>query len=232
MNFAGGASADLSWVYLILFAIFFTASLRVRGNFKFAGAFFRDAVAVRERENIFDATVRETSFILLALLLSGCSMGVLLCVGARHYGALLLPGAHIPGLSLPDGSPLLDMGVCMLIACAYIGVMWFAYFFIGKVFSDDLHTSMWVRGFTSGMALASVLFFPLALAALSYPAHAGVLAATGLLMLILVKCVFVVKGFRIFFTESSLWVVFLYYLCSLEIIPLLIIFGLACSLVG
>lgn len=233
MNMTGAAGgADTSWVYVILFAIFFAASLRVRGNFKFAGAFFRDAVAVRERENIFDATVRETSFILLALLLSGCCLGVLLLEGVRHYGGLVPSGSRLPGISLPESGALLETGVCMALCCAYIGAMWAAYFFIGKVFSDDLHTSMWVRGFTSGMALSAAVFFPLALGALSYPGEGAAMAGAGLLMLILVKCAFIVKGFRIFFTESSLWVVFLYYLCSLEIIPLLITFGLACSLVG
>ena len=58
------------------------------------------------------------------------------------------------------------------------------------------------------------------------------IVVAGFAMLILVKFVFIIKGFRIFFTESSLWVVFLYYLCSLEIVPMVITFGLACALLG
>ncbi len=58
-----------SWIYVILFSVFFLTCIRVRGNFKFLGAFFRDLVVVRERENLFDATMKETSFIFLVLLL-------------------------------------------------------------------------------------------------------------------------------------------------------------------
>lgn len=223
---------DVSWVYLLLFTIFFLACTRVRGNFKFAGAFLRDVVDVRERENMFDATVRETSFMILAVLLSACSLGVLLCVGVRLYGNQLIPAAQIPDISLEYEGILIPMGVCMAISCAYMALMWLSYYFVGMVFSDSLHTKMWVRGFTSSMALGAAFFLPLALVVLAYPQFSRQIILIGLIMLILVKIVFIVKGFRIFFTESSLWVVFLYYLCSLEIIPMTITFGLASVLLG
>lgn len=110
--------------------------------------------------------------------------------------------------------------------------MWIAYNVVGRVFSDSQHTWVWVRGFTAGTGLGAVAFFPLALLALAYPAYAPAIVAVGLATLILVKTVYVVKGFRIFFTESSSWVVFLYYLCSLEMVPLAMTFGLAVALLG
>lgn len=223
---------DVSWVYLLLFTIFFLTCTRVRGNFKFAGAILRDVVDVRERENMFDATVRETSFMILAVLLSACSLGVLLCVGARLYGSELIPSGQIPDMAMHCEGILVPLGVCMGISCAYMAIMWLSYHFVGIVFSDSLHTKMWVRGFTSSMALGAAFFFPLALMELAYPQFSRQIILAGLIMLILVKIVFIVKGFRIFFTESSLWVVFLYYLCSLEIIPMTITFGLASSLLG
>lgn len=223
---------DVSWIYILLFVIFFLTCTRVRGNFKFAGAFLRDVVGARERENMFDATVRETSFMLLAVLLSACCIGVLLCKGVMIYGNLVWTPAEIPNISIKYEGILIPMGICMGLTCAYTVVMWLTYYFVGQVFSDDLHTKMWVRGFTSSMALGGVVFLPLALLSLAYPGYSQPITIIGLIMLILVKIVFIVKGFRIFFTESSLWVVFLYYLCSLEIIPMTITFGLASSLLG
>ncbi|MCM1490156.1 MAG: DUF4271 domain-containing protein [Muribaculum sp.] len=223
---------DVSWIYLLLFVIFFLTCTRVKGNFKFAGAFLRDVIGVRERENMFDVTVRETSFMLFAVLLSSCSLGVLLCKGVLHYGNLVWSPADIPDITISYEGILIPMGICMGLACAYTGLMWLTYYSVGHVFSDNLHTKMWVRGFTSSIALGGAVFLPLALIALAYPEYSPTITIVGLFMLILVKIVFIVKGFRIFFTESSLWVVFLYYLCSLEIIPMTITFGLASSLLG
>ena len=221
-----------SWIYVILFSVFFLTCIRVRGNFKFIGAFFRDLVVVKERENLFDVTVKETSFIFLALLLTGCSVGVLLSEAVPLFGAEFPVRAEIPDFGISVTGRLLPALVCIALTCGYIGAMWVCYTVVGKVFSDTLHTWLWVRGFTSGTGLAAAVFFPLALLSLAYPAYTVYIVLAGLAMLILVKFLFIVKGFRIFFTESSLWVVFLYYLCSLEIVPLVITFGLACSLLG
>lgn len=221
-----------SWVLAALFAIFFLTCLRVKGNFKFATAFLRDIIDVRERANLFDVTMRETSFMLLAMLLAACSAGVLLRSGVTLYGDFLPYPDIIPDIALSLEGNLLPTAICMGISIAYVGIMWVCYYLVGNVFSDSLHTRMWLRGFTSSMAFGSVFFFPLALVSISYPQYAREITLIGFLMLILVKFLFIVKGFRIFFSESSSWVVFLYYLCSLEIIPLTITFGLTCSLLG
>lgn len=233
MNFAALMESNAtSWIYVILFTVFSLTCLRVRGNFKFIDAFFRDLVVVKERENLFDTTLRETSFIFLVLLLSGCSLGVLLCYAVPIFGGSMPIKAEIPSHGLMVNGLLPSAIVCMVLACAYIGAMWVCYTVVGKVFSDSQHTWLWVRGFTSGMGLGAAVFFPLALLAIAYPQFTTEIVVVAFAMLILVKFLFIIKGFRIFFTESSLWVVFLYYLCSLEIVPLVITFGLACSLLG
>ncbi|MBO5444404.1 MAG: DUF4271 domain-containing protein [Muribaculaceae bacterium] len=221
-----------SWIYVVLFALFILVCLRLRGNMKFVRSLMRDLVGIRDRENMFDDTMRETSVIFFMLLLSGCSLGVLLLGGVRYFGSR----SAIPDFMLPlSGGISGDMPsvlACMAIACGYILIMWIAYNVVGRVFSDSQHTWVWVRGFTAGTGLGAVAFFPLALLALAYPAYAPAIVAVGLATLILVKTVYVVKGFRIFFTESSSWVVFLYYLCSLEMVPLAMTFGLAVALLG
>ncbi len=225
-------SDALSWIYVILFSAFFLTCIRVRGNFKFIGSFFRDLVVVKERENLFDVTVRETSFIFFLLLLSGCSLGVLLSLAVPIFGGHFLSNPDLPTFGLAAEGQFIPAITCMGLVCVYIGAMWACYIVVGKVFTDTLHTWLWVRGFTSGTGLGAAVFFPLALAALAYPTHTREIILVAFAMLILVKFLFIIKGFRIFFTESSLWVVFLYYLCSLEIVPLVITFGLACSLLG
>lgn len=233
MNISSIMESDAtSWIYVILFSVFFLACIRVRGNFKFIGAFFRDLIVVKERENLFDATVKESSFIFLVLLLSGCSLGVLLNYAVPLYGAFMPINPDIPDFGIQVNGELLSVVTCMGLACCYLGAMWVCYTVVGNVFSDKLHTWLWIRGFTSGMGLGAVFFFPLALLVIAYPGYANYIILIAFAMLILVKFLFIVKGFRIFFTESSLWVVFLYYLCSLEIVPLVITFGLACKMLS
>lgn len=223
-----------SWIFSILFGVFLLVCFRMRGNLKFAATFFTDLVRVRERANMLDATMRETSLIFLMLLLSGCSAGVLLRCGAELFADHWHLATVLPEIPAAEAlaSPLASTAICMGLGCAYIALMWTAYNLVGSVFAERAQTWEWVRGFTSGTALAGILFFPLSLLCLIYPEWQAATVFASLMVLILVKILFIIKGFRIFFTESSSWVVFLYYLCSLEIIPLLITFGLACKLPG
>lgn len=220
-----------SWVYLTLFALFFLVCVRLGGNMKFVASLARDLTGVRDRESMFDETVRETSVIFFLLLLSGCSMGVLLLGGVRIFGDTapdVLAVYRLPSIVSGD---IPSAFTCMAIACCYIVVMWISYIVVGHVFSDTQHTWAWVRGFTAGTSLGAMMFFPLALLSIAYPEYSPETIIASLLMLILLKILFVVKEFRIFFAESSSWVVFLYYLCSLEVVPLAITFGVAKALI-
>lgn len=221
-----------SWIYALLFLIFILVCFRMRGNLKFASTFFSDLLAVRDRSALFAPTMRETSLIFLLLLLAACSGGVLLREGAEIYGSRYAVKVMLPAAGWPLEGEFAQTAVCMGLGCAYIGGMWFVYNLVGTVFTDSLLTWQWVRGFTSGMGLASVLLFPLALIGMVYTQWQAETVIVALAVLILVKILFIIKGFRIFFAESSSWVVFLYYLCSLEIIPLVITFGIACKLPG
>ncbi len=221
-----------SWVPLILFALFFMVCMRLRGNMKFVHSLMKDLVGIRDRESMFDDTMRETSVIFFMLLLSGCSMGVLLFAGVRFWSDVTPAVAVCQQLKGVVNGDMLSVLTCMAVACGYILLMWICYNVVGRVFFDSHCTWVWVRGFTAGIGLGGVVFFPLALLSLAYPEIAKEIAFWAFLMLILVKIVFIVKGLRIFFAESSSWVVFLYYLCSLEMVPLAMTFGLAKTMLG
>ena len=104
------------------------------------------------------------------------------------------------------------------------------YWLVGNVFTDARKTEMWVRGAAATNGAEAFLLFPLALLALTQPEwNPGVLILAGIVF-ILGKFLFIFKGFRIFFNQFSSWLLFLYYLCSLEIIPLLLTYGLTLTL--
>ncbi len=188
-----------------LLALFCIVAIKFRNNGRYFVTLLRDLTVVRLRQNVFDDTVRETSFLVVLNLLETACAGVLLSWG-------LLPGAPTP----------LQTGVCVAVCGAYALGMWLAYAVVGNVFSDAPHTRMWVRGYGASQGLLGLLLLPLALLCICYPEEARLSALIGLGCFILAKLVFVWKGFRIFFTQISSWVLFLYYLCSLEVVPLLI----------
>lgn len=206
------AGTGTSLVIGALLLIFCIVAFRFRSNARYFGSLLRDLTVVRLRQNAFDDTVRETSFLVLLNLLEISCAGVLLAYGID-------PGEVTP----------VRIAACAGICGLYALGMWMAYSVVGNVFSDGVHTRMWVRGYGASQGLLSLLLLPLALLCICYPADARMCVMIGLGCFILAKMVFLWKGFRIFFTQISSWVLFLYYLCSLEIVPLLITAAAAVS---
>ena len=220
----------LSWILGGMFILFFTIGLRFRNNQKYVTSLLRNLVEVRVRQNVFDETVRETSFLILLNLLWSCSAGIILCRLIAHtVGNNPIWSFGIPALTT---SPSLCMAICMGVMIVYTCFMALCYLMVGSVFSDLVKAKMWLKGFAASQGLLSILYFPLAMLLLFYPEWADILFWTALCTFLLAKIIFIWKGFRIFFTQFSSWVLFLYYLCSLEIVPLILTYWVACFLCG
>ncbi len=218
---------SVSWLTGGLLLCFVVVAIRFKNNGKYLVSLWRDITQVRERRNIFDETVRETSFMVLLNIMWVAVAAVLL-------GALLLlpdaPGAErFAFLSqlphpLPRTLTAITLKGALPAVALYTLVMYAGYWTVGNVFSDSIHTRMWIRGYSATNGLESMFLFIIALLTICYPAcvtelllAAGILFVTG-------KILFFYKGFRIFFSQGSSWVLFLYYLCSLEIVPLVILY--------
>jgi len=209
----------LSWIYGILLIVFCLVAFRFKNNKKYLNALFKNLTEVRERHNMFDDTVRETSFLTMLNLLWCVGAGVILYSALVYLSGQGFDPMHIGHLSLAH--PIL-IGICMGICVLYSIVMWIIYWIVGNVFADRVKAGMWAKGFAASQAIVGIVFFPLALLCLSYPSSLEVWLITALTIFISGKFVFLWKGFRIFFTQFSSWVLFLYYLCSLEVIPLIL----------
>lgn len=214
-----------SWVMSGLLAVVVIICMRVRTNRKYISALVRDLTDVRERHNAFDDTVRETSFLVLLNILWSLSAGVLLyrllCVSFPQ-GIEAGPGSM--GIPALYASPLACAGICMGLTLLYTMAMTLAYSVVGNVFSDSVRTSMWVKGFLASQGLGSVAVSLLALLAMVYAGWSVPILWIGAGVFLLTKLIFIIKGFRIFFTRSASWVLFLCYLCSLEIVPLILLY--------
>lgn len=207
-------SDGMSWIYVGLAVIFCLVGLCMHNSPRYWKAVAADLTATRERGNVFDETVRETTFLVLLNLMWVASAGVLLWTAVRWQN---------PGLA--DNSTA-GIGICIGMSLLYNGAMLLAYWVSGGVFTDGCQASMWVRGAAAAAALEAVPLFPLALLALVRPEWTPILLIVAAGVLILGKIMFLFKGIRIFFNHSSSWLLFLYYLCSLEIVPLILTYVL------
>ena len=120
---------------------------------------------------------------------------------------------------LPD-NPAGGIAICSGVALLYMLLMQLAYWTVGYVFTDSAHARIWLKGANASTALMAMPFLVIALLMLCYPQWNETLLIIAAIIFILGKIIFIFKGFRIFFTRFSSWLLFLYYLCSLEIVPL------------
>ena len=211
-------STGMSWIFLALAVLFTVIGLKFKGSTRYITALVSDLTDTRVRHNVFDETVRETSLMALLNVMWVACAGIMLWVGASSSLSAAGPDSSL-GLNI---GPVPGIAVCMAVAAAYLLLMLGAYTVVGNVFSDRRHTTMWIKGAAASTGLQAFLLFPIAVVALSCPQWSIPLALAALTVFSLGKIIFFYQGFRIFFTQIASWLLFLYYLCSLEIIPVVL----------
>ena len=209
-----GVSVILSVLFILLLVI----ALRFHNNTKYVGAVFRNIIDTRIRHNVFDDTVRETSFIILLNILWCVCMGITGYCCLRYYGDT----GEAPMVGGILGGIALSMVYCVVMGVAYYGVGW--------VFSDKIHARNWYKGFIACQALMAPFFLVTALLSICWSGAESLIFFFTAAVYILVKLIFIWKGYKIFFSQISSWVLFLCYLCSLEIVPVILTYRLAVDL--
>ena len=217
------SAEGLSWIFVALGVLFCIVCIKLKNAPGYLMTLIADAKEVRMRHNVFDNTVKETSFLIILLIGWICCAGIMLWELVRCAGGVPLFPQPQP---VPDHT-LLGVGLCSAVAAVYVVFMLLSYEFAGNVFADRKVTRLWVKGATAGMGLQTFLLFPVALLALCYPEWCNTLLWIGGGILVFGKILFIYKGFRIFFQQIRSWLLFLCYLCSLEIVPLILAYLLA-----
>ncbi|MBD5208156.1 MAG: DUF4271 domain-containing protein [Bacteroidales bacterium] len=206
----------LSWVFLVIGILFFAVGMKFRNDVKYLKATFSNLFEVKMRQNVFDDTVKEISFIILLNLLWICSAGILLWQTVRIWGGLPEECFAAPW------SEAAGIGISTAATGVYVGCLFIGYWVIGRVFTDKTRTTLWTKGASAAMAVESLPMVPLALLTLCYPPWTMTILPIAAGVFIAGKIIFIYKGFRIFFNQMASWMLFLYYLCSLEIVPLIL----------
>ncbi len=200
-----------SWLLLALLVLLVAIGLKFRKSAKYIFLLGKEITNTRRRHNVFDDTVRESSFLLLLNTVTLLSEGLLLYLYLLGGGRPELPGA----------------AACMGVALGYGLFLWAAYGLTGWVFSDADTMRVWVRGHNAATGLLCVVMLPLALAAAADTSIATTVAPVALGAFLVAKLIFIFKGARIFMHGPTSILLFFYYLCSLEIVPLVLAYAAA-----
>lgn len=214
-----------SWIVLLMMIPFIIVAIKMKNSSRFIASLFQDLTSVRERHSIFDTTVRETSLLFFLIVLTTFAGGVLLGAATEVSSPLQRTVWEWIGADVPV--PLFHQLFCICLMSLYLLFMWTAYNIVGRVFESMAHTRLWVRGFAASTGLLGLLWLPCALICISRPDWTDVLIIIASIAFILAKLAFIWKGFRIFSSKGASWVLFLYYLCSLEMVPVIITVAVA-----
>lgn len=210
--------SGMSWLFLAMSVLFCAICMKFRDSKRYLKALVSDLTDTRLRHNAFDETVKESSLLVLLNVLWVFTGGILVWVAVKEGLAGAGPAAGAP---LPSEDTV-GAAICTAVVAIYLLVMIAAYWTVGNVFSDRRHTQLWVKGAAASTGLQSMILLPVALLTLLYPEWGHTLLIIAAAVFVVGKIVFLYKGFRIFFAEISSLLLFLYYLCSLEIVPLIL----------
>ncbi len=168
--------------------------------------------STRVRQGFDDTTGAETRTV--ALLLSEAI--IFIAVLATAGLALAMPAVFTNNLPT-------TLRVTAIVA-AYFVFQYVAYTTVGYTFASEDGRRLWVQGFTGAMTLLGITLLVPGLITLFYPELTGVAVWIAIALYLLARIMFIRKGFRIFYTNFASLVYFILYLCSLEIIPIAIIY--------
>lgn len=200
-------------VMALLIGMFMVLAFSVSHYGTYVKTFRQNLLSVRRRANAFDDhTINETGITVALMLLACLCEGILIYFGARE-------GGFAPGLA-----PFLAIAMFWGVAVLLMIFQTVAYLATGYAFTDYQNTSQWVKGFMASQALLGLMLTVPALWLLFNPGAFGITIAVAAAMYLVARLIFIGKGFRIFYTNLFSLVYFILYLCTLEIVPLILLY--------
>ena len=203
-------------VLALLMALFLLLTLNCRHYTTFLKTFAQDLLKVRERDNAFDDHTVSESRIIVSLVISLC-----MCEG-------VLVNAAFPWITLlPDPTLFTRIVILCGVAAGYYIWQFVAYATVGYLFTQPGLSSQWMRGFNASQALLGLCLVIPTLGVLFRPEIAEVSLMLAVLLYIAARIIFICKGFKIFYHNYFSLIYFILYLCTLEIVPLLLLYRAA-----
>lgn len=205
------SAATTSGIVAIIVSMLVLVALCMRSATRLFGSLWRDITQNRfNRHEMDERPAGDKRLIAL--------FGVQACV----YAGILLLG--LADMTNGGTLPVMASGVALITMClAYYGFELCAYNTVGFAFTDTDHRRAWIRAFNASQCLMGFALMPTAIVTVFYPAAAEAALWTAAVLYLTARLSFIIKGFRIFYQNFGSLLYFILYLCTLEIIPPLII---------
>ena len=203
---------DNQGVLAIVACVFTMMMLSYRSCKRLFASLYKGLFSLRRRKNAFNENTSHETRMLMLMAVQWC-----VCTGLLLYSMV----AH--WYHVEPANAFVDTSRLILLMGAYYVVQYCAYATLGYTYTDPTSRRLYLQGFTSSQSLLGFALIIPALGAIFYPAAAMVGIVSGLILYALARIVFIVKGFRIFYTNFGSLFYFILYLCTLEIIPLLLV---------
>lgn len=193
-------------VMMLLIGTFFILAINFRHYSTFLKTFTQDLWKVRGRQNIFDDhTLSETRVHISLIMLLCVSEGIIVYSAVARANYI----GHIFG----------TVGLTSLLAAVYYLWQTLVYRLVGYLFTSSDNTTQWLKGFRASQCLLGLALVIPAMTVLFNPGSATYVILIGLTLYVISRIIFILKGFRIFYDNSFSLVYFILYLCTLEVVP-------------
>ena len=207
---------DTGTMLLFLLSIFLI-TISYRKGYKYISDFKKNLFSIKKRQNIFEEhnTFNEIQ-IQTALIANTCILeGILIdCAVSLYYPSVVM------------STNIFAYIICMvgLMALFYLAQL-FIFFILGYVFTNKSNTSLLIKGFNASQAIFGLFLIPVVVLLLVYPHLADIIISAFIVIYIVCRLLFIIKGARIFFNNYYSFFLFILYLCSVEIIPIKLIYN-------
>ena len=202
-----------SGVLCLIIGVFLLLAYNFRNYSTFLKNFTYDLWNVRRTDDTSAVRTFTETGIQISIVLLAC-----LCEGIIINAALNSAGYTTPLPTFPE------IALLSLVAVAFYLFQLLAYRIVGYVFTDKLSGRQWVKGFNASQSLLGMALTIPALVVLFNPDVAPIVVTIGVVCYILARLIFIFKGFRLFYDNFGSLLYFILYLCTLEIVPPVIIF--------
>lgn len=171
--------------------------------------------SVRHRPNVFDdqQTASLPGAVILALIFI-------------IYGGIVLYNIH----GVPSTPTFAGATASMGLLAAYYIFQRCAYWLVGYTFAGSDGLNRWLGGFSATQSFIGLALVIPAFLLVFSPQWCDFLIVLSLSIYFAGRIVFIIKGFRIFYQKIWSLLYFILYLCTLEILPILIIYHLSAIL--
>ena len=192
--------------------------LLLASNFRHYSTFFKnflgDLLSVRRREKTFGVRTFSETGVQASIVLIAC-----FCEGIIINSAFV----ERPVIG-PVSGEFFVIGARTLMALLYYLWQLAAYGVVGSIFTDKVSARMWMKGFNASQSLLSMLIVVPAVVVLFNPSASHIVIILGLIAYFVARFAFICKGFRLFYDNFGSLLYFILYLCSLEIVPLVLLY--------